>query len=384
MPTGSPATTSTCCVDFLVRLETDPTVWAGVQEVPAVTTGLGGLLDRYERDVAVTSVMTSFVTGGVTALAVLVLALTALLGAQRRDREVRLLRARGASRAQVLGLVAVATSVLAVPLAAVAAAAVVLLVPGDTSRSAWVEVALVVVLPPLVAVVATARRVRAIDEVPEETTRTVRAARRVVLEVAVVLLAVLAVTTVRSRGAVIAAGRTDWYAAVTPVLVALAAAVVALRVMPWPVSRLAGVAERGRGLVAFVGLTRAARTGAGDGRAARGPRRRRDPRHPHGDAHRHACPTSASSRRCARSAPTRGSTPPGSTPRTSPRSRPARASRPRSRRTWMPGPPSAPTDARPRWSWSRSTRSATRSCSRAPRSPSPRRARRATDGCPWC
>ena len=30
--------------DFLVRLDTDPTVWAGVQDVPAVTTGLGGLL----------------------------------------------------------------------------------------------------------------------------------------------------------------------------------------------------------------------------------------------------------------------------------------------------------------------------------------------------
>ncbi|HET7821203.1 MAG TPA: hypothetical protein VFL10_06725 [Ornithinibacter sp.] len=249
--------------DFLVRLDTDPTVWAGVQDVPAVTTGLGGLLDRYERDVAVTGVLTSFVTGGVTALAVLVLALTALLGAQRRDREVRLLRARGASRAQVLTLVGVATSVLAVPLAVVSALAVVLLVPGDTSRSAWVEVALVVVLPLVVAVVATARRVRAIDEVPEESTRTVRAARRVVLEAAVVLLAVLAVSTVRSRGAVIATGRTDWYAAVTPVLVALAAAVVALRVMPWPVSRLARLAERGRGLVAFVGLTRAARTGAG-------------------------------------------------------------------------------------------------------------------------
>ena len=246
-----------------MRLDTDPTAWAGVENVPAVSTGLGGLLDRYERDVAVTGVLTSFVTGGVTALAVLVLALTALLGAQRRDREVRLLRARGASRGQVLTLVGVATSVLAVPLAVLAALAVVLLVPGDTTSAAWVEVALVVVLPPLVAVVATARRVRAIDEVPEESTRTVRAARRIVLEAAVVLLAVLAVTTVRSRGAVIAAGRTDWYAAVTPVLVALAAAVVALRVMPWPVAWLAGIAERGRGFVAFVGLTRAARTGAG-------------------------------------------------------------------------------------------------------------------------
>ncbi len=248
--------------DFLVRLDTDPGVWARAEHVPAVSTGLGRLLDRYERDVAVTGVLTSFVTGGVTALAVLVLALTALLGAQRRDREVRLLRARGASRRQVLALVGVATSVLALPLAVLAAGAVVLLVPGDTTSAAWVEVALVLVLPPLVAVLATARRVRAIDEPAQESTRSVRAARRIVLEVAVVILAVLAVTTVRSRGAVIAAGRTDWYAAVTPVLVALAAAVVALRVMPWPVARLARLAERGRGLVGFVGLTRAARTGA--------------------------------------------------------------------------------------------------------------------------
>ncbi|HET6969422.1 MAG TPA: hypothetical protein VFI44_14140 [Ornithinibacter sp.] len=247
---------------FLARLETDPTVWAGVPHVPAVGTGLGGLLDGYERDVSVTSVMTSFATGGVTGLAVLVLALTALLGAQRRDREVRLLRARGASRLQVLTLVGVATSVLAVPLAGLTAIAVVLVLPGTTPVSAWVEVALVVLLPPVVAMGATARRIRVLDVVATESTTTVRAARRAVLELAVVLLAVLAVTTVRSRGAVIASGRTDWYAAVTPVLVALAAAVVALRVMPRPVSWLAGTAERGRGLVAFVGLTRAARTGA--------------------------------------------------------------------------------------------------------------------------
>ena len=247
---------------FLVRLDTDPTVWAGVPNVPAVSTGLGGLLDRHDRDVAQTSVMTSFVTGGVTGLAVLVLALTALLGAQRREREVRLVRARGASRPQVLGLVGLATSLLALPLAALTAVAVVLLVPGTTPVSAWVEVVLVVLLPPVVAVVATSRRIRALDEVPTEATGTVRAARRAVLELAVVLLAVLAVTTVRSRGAVIASGRTDWYAAVTPVLLALAAAVVALRVMPRPVSWLAGLAERGRGLVTFVGLTRASRTGA--------------------------------------------------------------------------------------------------------------------------
>ena len=250
-----------------MRLDTDPTVWAGVPDVPAVTTGLGGLLDRYERDVAVTGVLTSFVTGG----------------RRRRSRCWCSRSPRSSVRSAATGRCgccgpavrpaprcspssASRRACSRVPLAVLAAAAVVLLVPGETTTAAWVEVALVVVLPPTSwRVVATARRLRAIDEVAGESTRTVRAARRVVLEAAVVLLAVLAVTTVRSRGAVIASGRTDWYAAVTPVLVALAAAVVALRLLPWPVRRLAGVAERGRGLVAFVGLTRAARTGAGDG-----------------------------------------------------------------------------------------------------------------------
>ena len=75
-------------------------------------------------------------------------------------------------------------------------------------------------------------------------------------------VAALAVTTVRSRAGEIAAGRTDWYAALAPVLVATVGGLVVLRVLPWPVGFAARWAARRRGLVGFLGLARAARTGA--------------------------------------------------------------------------------------------------------------------------
>ena len=247
---------------LLVTLETNQDVWLAVPERPTVITGLATLLDRYDRDVAVTDVLTSFVTGGVTALAVLVLGLTALVGADRRVAEVRLLRSRGASTGVVLGLVAAWTAALGVPAALLAGVVTALALPGPVPRATLVEVALVVLLPLLAAVAVTWRRLGAIEEVPDETRDLGRAARRVVLEVVVIALAVSAVTTVRSRGGVIAAGRTDWFATVTPVLIALAASVLAIRFLPWPVGLMSRLAARGRGLVAYLGLTRAARTGA--------------------------------------------------------------------------------------------------------------------------
>ena len=67
------------------------------------------------------------------------------------------------------------------------------------------------------------------------------------------------VGSVRSRGEQIRAGTSDWIAALTPMFVALAAAVVLLRVYPWAIQAAARAAARRRLGVGFLGLARAAR-----------------------------------------------------------------------------------------------------------------------------
>lgn len=249
----------------LVRLGGDARLRSALPETLRLTTGIGAILDRYEASVATTRVMTSFATAGVTALAVLVLALTALVGVTRRGTEVRMLRARGASVALVASLLAAEVLLVVLPVAAAAVLVVLRLVPGATSTVAWSEGALVVLVPVLTVAVGVVLRVRAVDRpapADAETTALVVRVRRVVAELAVVAVAVLAVTTVRSRGAAIAGGTTDWYAALAPTLVALAVSVLVVRVVPPALRLLARRASRRSGLVGFVGLARAARAGA--------------------------------------------------------------------------------------------------------------------------
>jgi putative ABC transport system permease protein len=139
---------------LLVRLDADARIRDALPQPVRVTTGLGDVLDRYDASVATTSVMTSFATAGVTALAVLVLALTGLVGVARRREEVRMLRARGASTRLVGLLLGSGVLVVAVPLAVLAVLAVLWLVPGRTPTTAWVEAAVVVLVPVVTVVTA--------------------------------------------------------------------------------------------------------------------------------------------------------------------------------------------------------------------------------------
>ncbi|WP_299447331.1 hypothetical protein [uncultured Phycicoccus sp.] len=251
----------------LVRLATDSRLVGLTARPLETTTGLAGLLDRYDSAVAGARVLTSFATAGLTALAVLVLALTAIVAVRRRAPEIRLLRARGGSVRQVVAQVGTGTAGSTLPVVALAAVAGMLLVPGTTGTDLWLQVAAVGLVPVLATAGAALAQVRELDrsDASEDAVRqrrVVRLARRLVAETGVLAVAVLAVLTVQARGGQIAAGRTDWYAALTPVLVAIAVSLLVLRLLPWPVRWASGLAGRGRGLVAFVGLARAARTGA--------------------------------------------------------------------------------------------------------------------------
>lgn len=228
-------------------------------ERPRVTTGLPILVERYQRALTSTSVVTSFAAAGMTALAVIVLTLTALVAAAGRMREFTLVTARGAARWQVLLMALTGPLVWGAAAAVVTSVLGILLIDGTTPWASWLQVALVVVLPAAVVAVQVLAQLRERTTGHSAATDLVRTARRIVAEVALVLLAVLAVNTIRARGDVIADGRTDWYAALTPVLVAAAGAVVVFRLLPLPIRALSRLAGRGRGYVGFLGLARSSR-----------------------------------------------------------------------------------------------------------------------------
>ncbi|MBR7742887.1 hypothetical protein KC207_06230 [Phycicoccus sp. BSK3Z-2] len=252
---------------LVTRLDTDPRLRSVPGRTLTTTTGLGGLVDEHATALAATAVMTGFATTGLTALTVLVLALTALVALARREAETALLRARGGSLRRLLVTGAVGPVLPVVLAAAAGAVAAAIALPGTTGRTALVQVSVVALVPALAGALALVVGVRARERRDPGShaarrVRVVRVLRRAVGEAGVVVLAVLAVTTVRSRGAEIASGRQDWFAALVPVLVAAAAALVVLRVLPPLARRAAGVAARRRGLVAFLGLARSARGGA--------------------------------------------------------------------------------------------------------------------------
>lgn len=206
---------------------------------------------------------------GVVGVAALVLVLVSRLLVRRRADAIGLERARGASvpsvvlrlglEALVLVAVGVAAGVLvadrllpggAVPWATVVPVALVALVAtplqgGALARAAW-----------------TGRREPANRRERARIARR-RDMRRVVAEVGVVLLALGAAWSLRSRGLVggVAAtgGVGDPFLAVAPLLVALAATVVALRAYPWPVRLGAAVGSRSRGVLGVLGAVRARR-----------------------------------------------------------------------------------------------------------------------------
>lgn len=241
------------------RLDTAPDM-TRLPERPRLTTDLPSIVDRYERSLASTSVVTSFTSAGILALAAIVLMLTALVATASRLRELTLLAARGASTPHVLVTALAGPMAWGVLAAGATAGVTVLLVDGVTPLLSWVQVAVILAAPAAAITALVLGTVRAaVNTLVAASTSLVRSSRRIVAELGLVVLAVLAISTVRARGDVISNGQTDWYAALSPVLLAAAAAVVVFRILPWPVRALSRLAGRGRGYVSFLGFARSSR-----------------------------------------------------------------------------------------------------------------------------
>ncbi|PWI18356.1 hypothetical protein DI272_32595 [Streptomyces sp. Act143] len=196
---------------------------------------------------------------GAGTVAAVVLLMSGGLAADRRRTELALLRARGASLRGLAGRLLAETATVAVPAGALGLAAALLAVPeGRTAyavtAAATVTAAACAALPLRAA--AAHRTVRL--HTGREDIAALRPSRgRTVAELTLLALALAAVETLRRRGS---SGNELAY--VAPALTGVIAALVLVRLYPFPLRGLARPAGRLRGAVAHLSLARAGRTSA--------------------------------------------------------------------------------------------------------------------------
>ena len=235
-------------------------------------TALTRYLDRQRTAVA----LMWLVLGGLVAVACGVVALGVRLLGDRMRPSLTLARARGASLAQIAAIAGGAAALVCVP-AALAGYGLAFLVPGPAVPVVHLGPALIA----LAAVALAAASAAITHRVPLRERREDVAARRpsprrLVAELLVVVLAVVGAYLLRTRGLASAAGAaasgpggtagaaagTDPFLVLVPAALALAAALVTVRLYPYPLRLLARIAARRRPAVPFLGLTMAARGGA--------------------------------------------------------------------------------------------------------------------------
>ncbi|MER7173389.1 FtsX-like permease family protein [Streptomyces mesophilus] len=223
-------------------------------------TDLDRLLAEFKSSRDAITPVVSVAVYGIGAVALVVLLMTGALTAARRTGEVTLLRARGGSVRGITGRICAETAVVAVPAAALGWWLATLVRPEARLVPSLVGAALVAVIAltalPVRAVVGHLRlrahggRDDLVDARPSP--------RRTIAELTALVLAVGAVAALRRRGS----EEADGLVSAAPVMVALIAALLLVRLYPLPI-RIAGrPLMRRRGAIGFLSLARAGRTSA--------------------------------------------------------------------------------------------------------------------------
>jgi putative ABC transport system permease protein len=193
---------------------------------------------------------------GLAVAGIVMLFLAARMIASRRSGELTLYQARGASLRQLFLIGLGGAAVACVPAALLAWVAAVLLVPGSApagSAAWWPGIAALAIATagPAAAGVWQHRPPRRVRVRARRRDRSVP--RRVVFEVTACLAAIGGIIIARTQ-----AGTGDLYASAAPVLVAVPAVIVVLRLYTLLLRGLARATARRRGVTGFLGLTRAA------------------------------------------------------------------------------------------------------------------------------
>ncbi|WP_404817278.1 ABC transporter permease [Streptomyces thermolineatus] len=224
-------------------------------------TGLEEVVGEYARTRDAITPVVAVGAVGIAAVAAIVLMMSGGLAAARRDTELALLRARGGSLTGIGGRLLAESALPALPAAACGLLLAVLavdearLLPSALTTSAVALLACAAL--PVRAMVAH-RRPRTNPE-RGDLTHTRPGARRTVVELTLLALAAGSVAALRRRGT---EGTADLLVSAAPVLIALVAALVLVRLYPLPLRRAAGPAGRLRGAVGFLALARAGRSPA--------------------------------------------------------------------------------------------------------------------------
>lgn len=223
-------------------------------------TGLGRILARHEADRGAAEAVLA--VGGIAFLAVAltVLGVLAALAADRRANAIALLRSRGGSLLQTLAAQALEGLLVAVPAGALGFAAATL-VAGTSPGLLPAALVLAIVLAAgalLAGVAAGPARRALVAKGREDSLVPTVSPLRLALEALVVVAALAGAYLLRRRG-LAAEGGFDPYLAAVPVLVGLAAGLLALRLYPLPLHALAWAAAPRRDLVPAFGLRRLAR-----------------------------------------------------------------------------------------------------------------------------
>jgi hypothetical protein len=211
-----------------------------------------------------------FVSLAAVGAAVLVLA--ARMMVDQRANELVMRRARGASARQVAVLLAGAAAAAAIPAAVIGVLAAFAAVPGAITGSpalSWILAAVAVMVAIAVPAVAGAWRYRRpapaanparIMTAETRTARfTTRGMRRVVAEITAAGASIAGLVVLHGQGVPAGTG-TNWFLTLAPVLAAIPAVLIMLRLYPLIIWALVAVTRRRAGATSYVALAASART----------------------------------------------------------------------------------------------------------------------------
>ncbi|MFI7323962.1 ABC transporter permease [Streptomyces rubiginosohelvolus] len=261
--TGPDGARLTAVVD---SLESGPgllKVRAVAGDTAEVLTGLGHIVQANARMRDAISPVIAVAALGIGSVAAVVLVMTGALIAARRKAELALMRSRGGSLRGIGGRLLAETAVTVVPASALGLLLAVLAV----GEGRWWPAALAAAGVGLLVCVAlplrtTLQHIRpTLHGAREDMVSARPSRRRTVAELTLLVLAVGAVTALRRRGT--SGGGTDLLVSGAPVLVALIAALVLVRLYPLPLRLAARPMARLRGAIGFLSLARAGRSSAG-------------------------------------------------------------------------------------------------------------------------